>query len=470
MHYFNQTLNWANFFIQANNSNHKVWIFGQNSSFVKSFICSSQGLLEFQTFFELENKNQQTGNLKNSNKIKKEYQNEHNEEDLVIIYEYPWQFGQKMWYCPRLWLNLKETEQSNTQKIEKIANQEIENLDKIYSESWVKIEIKLLQIITKIKTKAKKNKITFLKFELDLENLDLENELEKLENWQNLSQKIAKNENLQIINSDKKLQYLSTIILDLRDLKIEQNETEKTENWHDFISNSSSSLDLSLANCEPKSRDLQTKTEIKTKLKITNQITNQEIQNFWEQNEKIWTKLLDKRTRYGTRKSLNFWQIDCDKTKENFEIFYNLCSETALRQNFAIHPKRYLKTLFDQEFVRIILLKNSENQVCSCWLGIILGHGLVNLYGGNNEISRSNYGQYFLHLTAILIAKKENCRFYDLGGIEEEKGFNLFKKGYLGQQKNFAGAFDLIFKPFNYQITNSIISIIKTCKKNWKKN
>ena len=111
--------------------------------------------------------------------------------------------------------------------------------------------------------------------------------------------------------------------------------------------------------------------------------------------------------------------------------------------------------------MRIILLKNQENQVCSCWLGIISGQNLVNLYGGNNEFSRSNYGQYFLHLTAILVAKRENCKFYDLGGLEEEKGFNLFKQGYLGKEKKFIGVFDLIFKSLNYQMTNSLIKLGK---------
>ena len=314
MQYFNQTINWAKFFLQANNSSHRIWIFEENGDFVRNFICNSQGFLDFKNWFNF-------GKDENEN------------ENWLIIYEYPWQFGQKMWYCPRLWCNFEN-------KLEIDKN---ENLDKIQLENeneTRKIKIKFAKILTKIQKIAQKNQITFLKFELDLKT-DLEDlEAKKeLENGNNLWQKILKNEkieNLKIINSDKKLQYLSTIILDLGELKIGQNlenQTGKLEKEKNKI-NVKNVNELEQKKGEVSKNDLQ--------------ISNGKIQNFWSQNEKIWTKLLDKRTRYGSRKSLNFWQIDSEKTEENFELFYNLCLETAKRQKFAIHPKKYLKTLFDQ--------------------------------------------------------------------------------------------------------------------------
>jgi len=313
---------------------------------------------------------------------------------------------------------------------------------------------------------------------LDLQNLELVQKFEKVEkNKTNLELNKSENQNENQSKNEDKFDSKTEIETKIRetqkmetlDKTEEKKEYSKLENWENQKNQKNQENKNKTEITAQIQTEINTNSQIKLdfldkELQTNSEITTQKINEFWQQNDKKWTKLMDKRTRYGTRKSLDFWQIETSKAEINFELFYNLCKETASRQNFAIHPKKYLKTLFDQDFTRIILLKNSENEVCCAWLGIIFGQNLVNLYGGNNEVSRSNYGQYFLHLVAILVARTENCKFYDLGGLDEEKGFNLFKQGYLGKQKNFIGAFDLVFAKLEYKATNLLVKIGKNLK------
>ena len=179
------------------------------------------------------------------------------------------------------------------------------------------------------------------------------------------------------------------------------------------------------------------------------------IQQFWKTNKNWFETNFDKRTRYGTRKALDSnWQIRLEKSNENFEAFYKLHSDTAKRQKFGYHQKNYLEKLFDQGISRIIILRDELGEAQAGWLGISLGNNMTNLYGGNSLISRDKYGQYLLHLVALQICAQENLSGYDLGGLEEGKGFDLFKQGYKGNTREFIGPFDIILKPKLYSIYN----------------
>ena len=427
MRYFNQTVNWANFFLTANDSNHQVFIWQKGE------------------LFELKP-------LKNLQSPAFKTKNNDNLEN-VLIYEYPWQLGQKMWYIPRLPLT---------------------NLDKTNSS----LEF-LRDFLREIIKQAKLKNITFIKFELDFGEI-LEKDLEYF--WQNengseipnheqnpvleiekaaikIIQEVVNQNNFNsggkiiIQKSDKKFQYLETLLLNLDDLQTLKNFEKNTE-----------TKDMDNFGAKLENEQNQSKT-----------LTNEEVKAFWLANESIWAKLMDKRTRYGTRKSLDFgWQISYEKTPENFEIFYDFALQTATRQNFSNHSKAYLQRLFEEHFSQIIILFDKENNPQAGWLGIWQDQNLVNLYGGNSLVSRDNYGQYALHLAAIFLAKslanlkKDNensasC-FYDLGGLESGKGFDLFKKGYLGQTKKFLGPFDIIIQPKKYKIIDQLIKFSKQLK------
>ena len=172
------------------------------------------------------------------------------------------------------------------------------------------------------------------------------------------------------------------------------------------------------------------------------------IEDFWTKNKSWFEASFDKRTRYGTRKALDYgWKFSTEKSSDNFEKFYKLHFDTANRQGFGLHSYDYLAAFYKQNFSRVIILRDADNVVQAGWLGAAINYSLINLYGGNSLVSRDNYGQYFLHLIALWQAVNQELSTYDLGGMELGKGFDLFKQGYKGSKVEFLGPFDIILKP-----------------------
>jgi lipid II:glycine glycyltransferase (peptidoglycan interpeptide bridge formation enzyme) len=158
------------------------------------------------------------------------------------------------------------------------------------------------------------------------------------------------------------------------------------------------------------------------------------------------------------------WQIITTKNEVNFEIFYNLLSQTAKRQKFPIQTKEYLQKLYSQDFFQVFLLQK-DGQFLASWSGIISDNTLVNLYNGNLPEGFKDFSQYFLHLVAMFFAKQNNLEFYDFGGYNPKLSFSSFKDGYKGQIREFFGPVDIILDSKKYKTTNFTITTIKILKK-----
>lgn len=162
------------------------------------------------------------------------------------------------------------------------------------------------------------------------------------------------------------------------------------------------------------------------------------------------------------------WSISVEKNEQNLQNFLKIYKETALRQRFATHPDSYYKQLFKLKNSKIIILFNKKNEVCGGWLGWKSAENLTYLYGGNNEESLQELGQYIIQLTALKICAEEKLRFYDLGGWEKNTGYGRFKEGFHGILRQFDGPFDIIINPYKYYILKTmgkIKNLIKTVKK-----
>jgi len=314
-------------------------------------------------------------NLRSSNKL--------DEEIAVIIYQYPWHFGANFLYIPK--------------------GPFLEISDKIEKQT---LELLLDNLFTQILELAKKQGSSFIKWELD----DIVSQILELKtnsDFEGYSSSLLKHQNR---ISEKKLQYLETILVETKNLKYEA-----------------------------------------------------DLRQFFEINTDFWTKV-NKKTRYGTRKSLEQnWKISTEKTQVNFEIFWNLTQETALRQGFATQSKDYFQTLFTKDFSYLTILKK-DNEPQAAWFGVKLGNSLIHLYGANTQVSRENYGQYFAHLVALQMSAKSSIAFYDLGGWDEVKGYGKFKEGYNGKIREFLGPVDIIIDKFSYNMINLATKIRKIAK------
>jgi lipid II:glycine glycyltransferase (peptidoglycan interpeptide bridge formation enzyme) len=296
----------------------------------------------------------------------------------VIIYEYPFRFGQKFWYIS---------------KAPNFLNSEFGEND------W-------WNFLDEITEASKKAGIVYLKMDFDHQLCDkIPDFLQKL-----------KNKYPKILTNTKSIQYLATMTLEIP------------------------KVDFSFG---------------------TSEISNTDLEKLFLQTKDFWQKTNENIRRYTKKSLTKNWQITTEKSVENFEFYYQIYKETSLRQKFAIQPKKYLQTLFEKDFIRIIILKDQNNQPQAVWLGILSDNTLTYLSGGNTEFSFKNYGQYIIHLVAAGLAVSENMSFYDLGGYDERLGFSKFKDGYRGKIRKFVGPYDLVFRPEIYYPIMFAIKILK---------
>ena len=86
------------------------------------------------------------------------------------------------------------------------------------------------------------------------------------------------------------------------------------------------------------------------------------------------------------------------------------------------------------------------------------GERALYMYGASGEAARKSYAAYALQWHAMRAAKARGARRYDFGGVPAEPseshpqyGLYLFKKGFGGTFRRFAGAYDVAASPARYR-------------------
>ena len=313
---------------------------------------------------------------------------ENPEKYQAIAYQYPWKFKQTWLYIPRFGSGFTVDSRKEARQIFK-------------------------EFISKASQIGKEMSATLLKIDFDPKFFNLL----KNEHDEGLTF-LSSITNQQIVPSPRKINYLSTIVLNLEDVI------------------SGNFFDIKKPN-------------------------NTELVDFFKLNGKFWKNTNQNIRRY-TRKALELeWTVEIDGN--NFEEWYKIHKETSERQSFATHSRYYLEQLYKQDFTSSIILRDSQGAARAGWLGGVFGDTIVYLHGGNTQDSFDKFGQYLVHLVAIAIGSQKRCRFYDLGGWEEGKGFSKFKEGYRGEVEVYPGTFDVVLKEPDYFLTR-ISQWLKTRK------
>jgi Acetyltransferase (GNAT) domain len=324
----------------------------------------------------------------------------------TVVYQYPWYFGQKFWYIAKGGvLSQKPVKDSDKTRIKnKIQNR----WNDISTQDLGQLFCELNQEIYR---QAKSQGICYIK--ADWEE-GLTQKLELKTNSDLLNYYKSKYSGVKI--SNKIIQYLQTMTLDMTQI--------------------------------PRSQDFELS----------------QLAEFYEYSNSLWNTANSNIKRY-TKKSLSLgWQISVDKTDENFEAFWQVYSQTKDRQAFVTQSKQYTRQLFDQDFSRIIILRNGAGEPCCVWQGIVFGNTFVYLSGGNNQYSFDNYGQYLMHLVAVWLGYCEGLQVYDLGGYDKTKGFGRFKENYKGQIRTFLGDIDIPVNKFMFSLIDGGIELVKKIK------
>lgn len=175
---------------------------------------------------------------------------------------------------------------------------------------------------------------------------------------------------------------------------------------------------------------------------------------------------MHEKTRYSIRLAERK-QITSEIVTENFEkyfdIFYQLMSDTAKRNNFNLHSKEYYQNVFaglDSENAYISVAKFGE-KVLAIDLVIVFS-GVANyVFGGSSAEERNRMPTYLAQWRAVCHAKKLGCDFYSFGAISAEAdihkswdGITAFKKKFGGEAVVRSDFFDVVASPFWYYMYN----------------
>jgi lipid II:glycine glycyltransferase (peptidoglycan interpeptide bridge formation enzyme) len=157
--------------------------------------------------------------------------------------------------------------------------------------------------------------------------------------------------------------------------------------------------------------------------------------------------------------------------ESDLPAFYALMEETAQRDGFAIHSREYYDTahrLLASTGKGRLLLAEYEGQLLGTLSVLAFGDTACYMYGATSNEHRNRMPAYALQWAAMLWAREQGCRFYDLWGVPDEDedtleahftersdglwGVYRFKRGYGGRLVRTIGAWDRIYAPLRYQL------------------
>lgn len=148
--------------------------------------------------------------------------------------------------------------------------------------------------------------------------------------------------------------------------------------------------------------------------------------------------------------------------KEDFDHFWSLMEKTGARDGFRLHSKDHYENLLSAEENVKLFLAEHKGRVIAGGIFSFFGNRVTYLHGASDNSDRNLMAPYLLQWTVILEAQKINqmktpeavYKYYDFYGIDEHKwpGVTRFKCGFGGLIKEYPGTYDLVCRPFWYNL------------------
>jgi peptidoglycan pentaglycine glycine transferase (the first glycine) len=186
-------------------------------------------------------------------------------------------------------------------------------------------------------------------------------------------------------------------------------------------------------------------------------------------SEEEWLARMKQKTRYNVRlaekKGITI------RETQDLDAFYQMMQITGERDGFGVHSLEY--------FTRAYQLFYPAG-MCALLMAEYAGHPLAGLmvfargqrawyfYGASNDEERNRMPTYFLQWEAMRWARAHGCTAYDLWGVPDADepvlednfmdrsdglwGVYRFKRGFGGELKRTAGAWDKAFLPLVYPL------------------
>jgi len=190
-----------------------------------------------------------------------------------------------------------------------------------------------------------------------------------------------------------------------------------------------------------------------------------------EKNEEELLSGMHAKTRYNIRlakkKGVEIRQ------EKNVDIFWQLNKQTTNRDEFRSHGKQYYKSMLEMGMC-YQLTAYFENKPIASNIFIIYKNTCTYLHGASGDDHRNLMAPYLLQWQGILLAKENNCKYYDFWGVSpmvkeiEGKttcfnnfcwvvghkwtGVTRFKTGFGGEIKKYPKAIDIVLQKNKYRL------------------
>jgi lipid II:glycine glycyltransferase (peptidoglycan interpeptide bridge formation enzyme) len=182
-------------------------------------------------------------------------------------------------------------------------------------------------------------------------------------------------------------------------------------------------------------------------------------------------KRMKQKTRYNIRLAGRKGVTIRAGDESDLPAFYRLMEVTAERDGFGIHTQAYYEAahrLFVPSDHGRLLLAEYEGQLLAGLVVFAFGATACYMYGASSSEHRNRMPTYLLQWEAMLWAKEQGCRTFDLWGVPDEDedtleaeftkrgdglwGVYRFKRGFGGRLVRTVGAWDLVYAPLRYRL------------------
>ncbi len=169
------------------------------------------------------------------------------------------------------------------------------------------------------------------------------------------------------------------------------------------------------------------------------------------QSEDELLKSFSQKTRYNIRLAEKKGVlIKEDNSDSAFNMYWKLSEQTAKRQGFFVHTKKYhtlmWKTL-QKAGIAHLITATYQKEVLATWVVFVWRDTLYYPYGASSDSHKNVMAPNLMMWEAIKFGKSKKLKKFDLWGREEGKGFTKFKEGYNPKIVEFLGTWDLICSP-----------------------
>jgi len=135
--------------------------------------------------------------------------------------------------------------------------------------------------------------------------------------------------------------------------------------------------------------------------------------------------------------------------------FWRLMSLTAGRDRFRLHGRKHYENLLaaDPKFIKLLFARYQGQSIAAGLFAFYEGRTIY-LHGASDNAYREAMAPHLLQWEAIRMARAAGGEIYDFYGLDEKKwpGVTRFKRGFGGQEIEYPGTFDLIYRPGAYRL------------------